>query len=50
MTTAKNDSTKSSRVESDGKDLTVSRTNDLSSKSLFQRKNGRMGLPRVLII
>ena len=42
MTTAKNDSTKSSRVDSDGKDLTVSRTNDLSSKSLFQHKNGRM--------
>ena len=36
MTIAKNDLTKSSRVESNDKDPTVSRTNDLSAKSLIQ--------------
>ena len=40
MTTARNDLTKSSRVESDGKDPTVGRTNDLLAKSLFQYRNG----------
>ena len=40
MTTAENDLTKCSRVESDGKDPTVGRTNNLSAKSLFQHRNG----------
>ena len=40
MTTATNDLTKSSRVESDGKDPTVGRTNDLSAKSSIQYRNG----------
>ena len=40
MATAKNDLTKSSGVESDGKDPTIGRTNDLSVKSLIQYRNG----------
>ena len=42
MTTAENDLTESSRVDSDGNDRTVDRTNDLSAKSLFQYKNDRV--------
>ena len=42
VTTAENDLTKCSRVESDDKDPTVGGTNDLSAKSLFQYRNGRM--------
>ena len=42
MTTAQNDLTNSSRVESNGKDPTVGRTNSLLAKSLFQYRNGRM--------